>query len=1776
MIGNGEKESNFKLNHFYMRQLYSFPFFMHSSFLSRKRTSKVGDYRIASHFGILLVLLLTISIAKAQQPGAIDLTFNATDSGFGLGDGVNSQVNATVVQPDGKIIIVGDFSTYNGVSRKGIARLNSDGTLDNSFVPGNGSSSPVRTVALQSDGKILVGGDFTSFGVYGRGYIVRLNADGSVDPAFNSSVGANNAVYTMALQPDGKVIIGGRFTTYNSTSRNGVARLNSDGSLDTNFSVGTGFVSISTATLYASALQSDGKVVVGGEFTNFNGTARCGIARLNANGSLDTSFDPGTGVRSNLSGAIGFSYAISLQTDGKIMIGGSFTHYNNTARRNVTRINSNGTLDTSFDPGTGPNFSVNALVVKSDGKLLIGGKFTFYNGTAWASLALLNSGGTLDTGFNPGTGIGNSTSQTFVINSIVVYSASKYFIGGYFTNYNGNPNKPNFAAINSTGTLDLSFNAGTGCNNEVYKSALQSDGKLLIAGAFTSFNNILRNYLARINSDGTLDTSFDPGSGADFYIYAVALQPDGKIIIGGSFTFYNGTNRNYIARINTDGSLDGSFNPGSGASNSVSVIALQPNGKIIIGGAFTSYNGVARNRIARLNADGSLDTSFNPGTGLDNQITAIALQTDDKIIIGGLFTTFNGTARGRIARLNADGSLDTSFNPGSGADNYIRTIALQSDSKIIVGGDFDAYNGTARSRIARLNTNGSLDTSFNPGSGVSAWAGTAVMTAVVQATGKIVIGGSFTTFNGIARENIARLNTNGSLDAGFLPGTGANYFIRTMELQPNANIIIGGYFTGYNGTGRNRIARIDGGVSTIVEISTGTISPSSICQGASVNVPFTASGTINSGNVFTAQISSATGSFASPVAIGTLAGTASGTISATIPTGTAAGTAYRIRVIGSDPATSGSDNGANLTIKALPNPTASSNSPVCVGNSLNLSATTVTGATYSWTGPNGFTSTLQNPVIGGVAAAAAGTYSVTATANGCAGPARTTTVVVNAAIANNTISSNQAITIGQTPAALTGTTPTGGNGNYFYQWQSSTTSATSGFSNISSATADSYAPGALMQTTWFQRVVTSSPCSNISNAISIQVGAAPTIATSSITGTSFCTATSVNVPFTISGTFNSGNIFTAQLSNASGSFASPVSIGTFTGTTASTISATILPNTAAGTGYRIRIIASDPATTGTDNGANLTVLNQIADPVASASPSTISLGQSTSLSVANPSPNATYIWNGPNVSNQTGTSINVTPATTGSNTYTVTAQANAGYCSAANSSSVTVTVNGALTFAWTGTTSTNWNTASNWSGGTVPTASSDVTISATGGAYPTISSGTATVRNLTIASGANLTISGGTLDVNEDFINNGAFNATGGTTTFSGTAVQVIGGSNPSTFHDLTISSAGASLAGQVSVQRLLTLDGNLNTSGNTFTMLSNATGTAMVVNSGGVVNGTTTVQRYINPSLNSGSGYRHFSSPVSSTTIADLATSGYIPVVNPAYNTPAIPGAVRPFPTVFQYNQARLTNDSAATMGFGFGWESPASLSSVLTRGKGYTVNMPAFKIVDFNGTLNNGTVTVSNLNRGVTTNSGWHLLGNPYPSPIDWDNVTVPSGMMDAVYAFRSTSSYNGSYASYVNGIGTLTDGVIPAMQAFFVRTTGNVSSFSFTNAARLTSYDNPSFYRTTTETRPLLELSAKNAQNQQDAAFVYLQSGATAGVDNTYDAFSLPMGAVRCYTLVGASQLSINGLPYQPAVQLVPLVIEGAAGTYQLKVEQLLNQFQVQLEYHSATHRCYGLFL
>jgi len=352
----------------------------------------------------------------------------------------------------------------------------------------------------------------------------------------------------------------------------------------------------------------------------------------------------------------------------------------------------------------------------------------------------------------------------------------------------------------SPGDLHAGLNPGTGADSRVLAVARHADGRLIVGGQFTVFNGLSRRRLTQLNYDGSTDLSFDPGTAADGTINAVAAAADGKVVVGGDFLGFNGVTRSRLARLNANGSVDTAFAPT--INGTVQAVAVQPDGKVLLAGGFSVVNGVTRNRVARLNADGTLDTGFDPGAGPNAYVLSLVLQPDGRVLLGGYFWQVNGVTRNRVARLNADGSVDTGFVPGTLDNGYVNSVVLGQDGKIILcGGLYVGLN----SRILRLHANGAVDSTFNAGNNVI---NSDVTTAVTQEDGKVVIGGYFTAINGVSRPYLARLDVNGSLDLAFNPGAGANNYVWTLLMEPDGALVAGGAFTTYQGVSRNRLTRV--------------------------------------------------------------------------------------------------------------------------------------------------------------------------------------------------------------------------------------------------------------------------------------------------------------------------------------------------------------------------------------------------------------------------------------------------------------------------------------------------------------------------------------------------------------------------------------------------------------------------------------------------------------------------------------------------------------------------------------------------------------------------------------------------------------------------------------------------------------------------------------------------------------------------------------------------------------------------------------------------------
>ncbi|MCL1864230.1 MAG: InlB B-repeat-containing protein [Spirochaetes bacterium] len=419
-----------------------------------------------------------------------------------------------------------------------------------------------------------------------------------------------------------------------------------------------------------------------------------------------------------------------------------------------------------------------------------------------------NTGGLMKTGYNF---IGwNTQADGFG----TTYTQKETFIMG-------NSNVTLYAKWGGPGMLDNTFNnGGAGTNGDVYGIALQSDGKIIIAGNFTQYNGITRNKIARLNSDGTLDMTFNPGISIaansdlpdeDLVIAAVAIQSNGKIVIAGNFTSFNGTPRNKIARLNSNGSLDMTFNPGTGASGEedvISCVAIQSDGKIIAGGSFSAFDDEPISNIVRLTDTGDIDKYFaadsipEPDEPVsysfpNDGVSSIAIQSDDKIVIGGAFNKCGLYNCNRLARFNSDGTFDTAFNSGLGVVDEIYTTAIQSGGKILAGGSGGYF--------ARCDSDGALDAGF-PSSGSGATDD--IYSIVLQPDGKILLCGGFDHFSGIPCKYLIRLNSNGTVDTDFKTDNGADNTVICMIVLPDGNILIGGAFTMYGSTAKSGIVRI--------------------------------------------------------------------------------------------------------------------------------------------------------------------------------------------------------------------------------------------------------------------------------------------------------------------------------------------------------------------------------------------------------------------------------------------------------------------------------------------------------------------------------------------------------------------------------------------------------------------------------------------------------------------------------------------------------------------------------------------------------------------------------------------------------------------------------------------------------------------------------------------------------------------------------------------------------------------------------------------------------
>ncbi len=860
-----------------------------------------------------------LSILEDDRTVVLDTTFD-------VGSGADSLVSCLAVLPDGRVLIGGQFRSINGFARTGIARLFADGSVDPAFNPNNGLGGIdgiVRCFSVQADGSILIGGYFSSINGIPRSRIARLKPDGSLEDTFvpGEIVGS---VESLAVQPDGKVIIGGYFDRVAGVRRLNLARLNPNGSLNIEFLP----PSINDGSVVGIAIQGDNTILVAGYFQRVSGGTRRALIRLNLNGTLDEPYKPSFGALIGNSSQMQVT-GLALDQSGNAIISGSFTTVDGILRRGLARLNSNGSLDPSFDPqqGTDQEFgSPSRVFIQPNGQILVGGASMIFHGVRRRGIARLNADGTLDGAFNPGIGVDES------VFAMGVQTDGNVVIGGSFRSVGGiaalnvariltTPSSLQVVQFVTTSafitegdgavkllierigdpageiTVDYTVGGGTATPGDDY---LLQDGTVRFRAGETT-NEISISILDDGLSEPTeslevtlsnpssgvqlsphrsavieirdneipnlIDWSFDASILNGNYPQASALLPDGKVILVGCGFTIDKTLRGPVIRLKVDGSFDPSFvSPFSLDDGScLRRLMVLPDGKILVAGDFyLSAPGGDRNGLVRLNADGSLDTGFLawPGTDYSQNVRlesakngtilvsnggdlirlkgdgsldktllgfpirgyaqVFAVQQNEKIIAAGSFSADEPPyGPYGLVRLNPDGSPDAQFNENAkAASNWesVQSVVAQPDGKILIGGNFQTSGAPPHSGIARLNTDGTLDTAFTFGTKVeyrnpdSAPSPGSVGYITLQTDGKILISGGFNSVNGVPRQNAVRLNADGSVDPSFYLGDLATpwWWYNPVTLVPysTGQILITGYSSGLDGQRFPGVARL--------------------------------------------------------------------------------------------------------------------------------------------------------------------------------------------------------------------------------------------------------------------------------------------------------------------------------------------------------------------------------------------------------------------------------------------------------------------------------------------------------------------------------------------------------------------------------------------------------------------------------------------------------------------------------------------------------------------------------------------------------------------------------------------------------------------------------------------------------------------------------------------------------------------------------------------------------------------------------------------------------
>ncbi len=764
--------------------------------------------KIKTFFGCLLLANIGFT-----QMGTIDLSFNVDDNDYdGLGQGLGAfcEGESFFKLPNEKIVGCfqnGGANSFNGYSVKNLYALNDEGKYDptfNSQLNMNFNSSGLKTVRAlnaQSNGKIIAGGSF-HVSINGEEYtgIVRLMPNGDIDPTFSSVAGIlantfNNAsglINCILVDENDNIYIAGKFEKYRNNLVKNIVKLNSDGSIDTSFDAGQ----LISGEIFTMVLQDDGKLLVGGYFTEQGQSTYKNLVRLNTNGTKDNTFNTGSG----------FDYTVKtiLKDGNKYWIGGDFNSYNGTATPHMCLMSEDATLDNSFNITNGFNTSVMDIKKLSNGKLMVVGRFSEFNNEFANHTIMLNLDGTKESSYDNSTPINNAS---FIqaweeVRSCMETGNNQLVFTGSFNGYDG---------VYRGGFLRLDFEGNSTISNypsglSQYANAVKTtnDDKMYVGCSNLSSGSYYKGEeihgLFRIEANGNLDSTFQITMNTSAVVEHIATLSNNNVLVLGSFSTINGQSCNRFAILKNDGALIDDWVSGNGFNASAYTYSVLPDDKLLIGGGFTQVNNQPMNYLVRLNADGTIDNTFSIGTGFNSFVSNVKLLSDGKIFVRGDFSSYDGQSTGNIVLLNSDGTFHSTHYYLSNLNTTIYRLDVYDDGRILVGGeDIISYNNQPCAKIIRINADGTLDPSFN-------FVQPNDLDVINPSAFKIQSDGMIYVNN---TTNFIKLNNDGSINEGFEYWHKSDRYISSFDFLSNGKIIAVGSFLTFANIHRGSLAVIN-------------------------------------------------------------------------------------------------------------------------------------------------------------------------------------------------------------------------------------------------------------------------------------------------------------------------------------------------------------------------------------------------------------------------------------------------------------------------------------------------------------------------------------------------------------------------------------------------------------------------------------------------------------------------------------------------------------------------------------------------------------------------------------------------------------------------------------------------------------------------------------------------------------------------------------------------------------------------------------------------------